>query len=162
MRIVPLEHRLHPPDADLVMFSTDCFQLSAADRAFQHDFERGAVSPGDFTHRQHLRLAYTYLVQHGTVDAAHAAIRQAIQDFLQHHRVDAAHYHETLTRAWTEAVALFMQRCGNATSASAFLDASPVLLDSKALLTHYTPATLFSDAARQHFVPPDLVPIPTA
>lgn len=144
------------------MFSPARFHLSAADQAFQRDFERGAVSPGDFTHRQHLRLAYTYLVQRGTVDAAYAAIRDAIQGFLKHHGVDAAHYHETLTRAWTEAVAQFMQRCEQAASADAFLDASAPLLDSNALLTHYTAATLFSDAARQQFVPPDIAPIVVA
>jgi len=144
------------------MFSTTRFRLSATDRAFQNDFERGTVLPGAFTHRQHLRLAYAYLIQHGTVDAAYAAIREAIQGFLQHHGVDAGHYHETLTRAWTEAVAVFMQRCGSAASADAFLDASPVLLDSKALLTHYTTARLFSEAARRQFVPPDLAPLPTA
>ncbi|MEM6647140.1 MAG: hypothetical protein AAF730_12905 [Bacteroidota bacterium] len=144
------------------MFTTDHFHLSDADRAFQQDFERGSILPSNFTHRQHLRLAYTFLVQHGTVDTAYAAIREAIQGFLQHHGVDADHYHETLTRAWTEAVALFMQRCGEASSADAFLEASSALRDSKALLTHYTAATLFSDAARQRFVSPDLAPISTA
>ncbi|GAB5519372.1 MAG: hypothetical protein RhofKO_16230 [Rhodothermales bacterium] len=141
-------------------FTPAPFHLSAADRAFQHDFLRGIILPGDFSHRQHLRLAYVYLVQHGEVDAAYGAVRSAIQGFLQHYGIEAAHYHATLTLAWMKAVALFMQRCGSASSAEAFIEASSVLLDSKVMLTHYTEAVLFSEAARQHFVPPDLDPIP--
>lgn len=133
--------------------------LSADDRHFQAAFESCTISPGEFTHRAHLRLAYVYLAQ-DDVDAALQKMRHAINQFLNHHQIDPSKYHETLTRAWLMAVRHFMDRAGSTSSAEEFLSRSTALLDSSVMLTHYSKDVLFSSTARAKFVEPDLDPIP--
>ena len=119
----------------------------------------GAFAPADFSHRQHVRLAYVYLVD-CDVNLALDRMRAALVCFLSHHGIPATKYHETLTRAWILAVHHFMHRTPEASSADDFIDRNPMLLDSKIMLTHYSAGLLFSDAARAEFVEPDLDPIP--
>src|SRR5688572_24141263 len=133
--------------------------LSILDRTFRSDFEEGRVTPAQFDHRAHVRLAYVYLTE-GGVDAAADAMRNALLGFLERHGVDAAKYHETLTRSWILAVRHFMERTPAAASADAFIAANPELLDSKIMLTHYSASVLFSPEARAQFVEPDLQSIP--
>lgn len=133
--------------------------ISAQDHAFRSDFEAGRVTPSQFDHRAHVRLAYVYLTE-GDVDAAANAMRNALLAFLERHRVDAAKYHETLTWSWILAVRHFMERTPAAPSADAFIAANPVLLDSRIMLTHYSASLLFSPEARAQFVEPDLEAIP--
>lgn len=133
--------------------------ISADDRRFSEDFATGALTPAMFDHRAHVRLAYIYLAEHDTEDAA-AMMRSALLSFLAHHGIDPAKYHETMTRAWILAVRYFMARTPSSSTADAFIDANPVLLDSKIMLTHYSAAVLFSPEARLQFVEPDLQEIP--
>ncbi|MDF1720410.1 MAG: hypothetical protein P1U65_07040 [Minwuia sp.] len=136
-------------------------KASAADIRFRDDFAAFRIDPAEFRHRQHIRLAYVCLVNHGP-DAATAHVRDTITALLHHIGVDpAAKYHETMTRAWVLAVDHFMHRDATpATSADAFIDANPRLLDKDIMLTHYAHETLFSDNARAGFVAPDRAPIP--
>jgi hypothetical protein len=134
-------------------------ELSQSDREFRAAFEAGAYAPADFSHRAHVRLAYVYLAE-WDVDMALERMRAALVGFLSHHDIPASKYHETLTRAWVLAVDHFMHRSPESSSADAFIDRNPVLLDSKIMLTHYSAGLLFSDAARAGFVEPDLDPIP--
>lgn len=134
---------------------------SPADLEFRRRFEAGLVPPADFDHRAHVRLAFTCLTQMD-VDAAHDAVRTAISRFLEKNAIDPAKYHDTLTRAWLMAVRHFMDRTPPVASADAFIDASPALLDSKIMLSHYSKERLFSPEARAGFVEPDLEPIPPA
>lgn len=133
--------------------------ISAQDRTFRGDFEAGRVTPSEFDHRAHVRLAYVYLTE-GSVDAAAESMRNALLAFLERHHIDAAKYHETLTRSWILAVRHFMERTPATLSADAFIAANPVLLDSRVMLTHYSASVLFSPGARAQFVEPDLEAIP--
>lgn len=133
--------------------------LTPADRQFRQEFETGALPPSDFNHREHLRLAYVHLVEHG-VEPAISTFRSSLLAYLQHHQVDRGKYHETLTQAWLRAVWHFMQRAGNTAGSDDFLERSGVLLDSKVMLTHYSREVLFGDDARRAYVEPDLEPIP--
>ncbi len=133
--------------------------LSEADRSFRHAVESCALAPADFNHRAHVRLAYIYLAERD-VDAAAEAMRSAILNLLRHYGADSAKFHETLTRAWLLAVQHFMVKAGETSSADDFMEKSAVLLDSKAMLTHYSPELLFSGDARRRFVEPDRDPIP--
>ena len=135
------------------------YLLSEGDRLFREAMERCAIAPADFDHRAHLRLAYIYLSEHD-IDAAVAATRTTLLRLLTHNGIDAAKFHVTLTRAWLMAVKHFMVKAGEATCADDFIDRSAVLLDSRAMLTHYSPELLFSTGARREFVAPDLDPIP--
>lgn len=134
-------------------------KMSTDDHRFQISFEACAIAPNEFTHRAHLRLAYVYLAQQD-VDDALATMRNAIKRFLAYHEIDAAKYHETLTRAWLLAVRHFMDRAGSTRSADDFLSKSAELLDSKIMLTHYSKDLLFSADARERFVDPDRELIP--
>lgn len=135
------------------------YSLSDDDREFVTAFESGRITPAQFDHRAHVRLAYAYLVGSGT-DASVERMRVALLSFLRHHGIASAKYHETLTRAWVMAVRHFMERSTGAASADVFIAANPPLLDSKIMLTHYSAEVLFSDRARAGFVEPDLGPIP--
>lgn len=138
------------------------FQHAASikDIAFRDDFEAGRVSPADFTHRQHLRLAYVNLCDQ-SLDAAHIRIRTSINQLLVQNGLDTGNYHETLTLSWLKAVQYFMTRSAKPfQSADQFMADSAIVLDSKAMLTHYSSDRLFSEAARSRFLEPDLQPIP--
>ena len=86
-------------------------------------------------------------------------MRQSLLTFLRHHGVPPEKYHETLTRAWVLAVSHFMDRAPSSSFAE-FADNSQPLLNSKAMLTHYTAERLFSSEARASYVAPDLAAIP--
>jgi hypothetical protein len=133
--------------------------LSADDRRFGEDFAACRVRPEDFDHRAHVRLAYIYLAEHDS-ETALALMRRALLDFIQHHQIPVAKYHETLTRAWILAVRHFMAIAPAADSATSFIAANPGLLDSKIMLTHYSTEVLFSPEARARFVEPNLEVIP--
>ena len=133
--------------------------LSDDDREFGRRFDEGGVTPAQFDHRAHLRLAYVHLAHHGP-EVAVDTFRHSLQGFLQRHRIDPAKFHETLTQAWLRAVWHFMQRTGDSESSEAFLAKCEALHDPKVMLSHYSERVLFSDEARRHFVAPDIDPIP--
>lgn len=136
---------------------------SIGDQSFRRDFQEGRVTPAQFNHRAHIRLAYVFLTESGVevdVDEAVESMRGALLGFLGRFGVDPAKYHETLTRSWILAVRHFMERTPEAASAEDFIAANPVLLDPQIMLTHYSASLLFSDEARSHFVEPDLEGIP--
>jgi hypothetical protein len=58
------------------------------------------------------------------------------------------------------AVFHFMHRTTSAVSADDFIARTPILLDSRIMLTHYSAERLFSQHARHGFAQPDLDPIP--
>ena len=128
------------------------------DRAFRAAFEACEVDPAAFDHEAHLRLAYVYLVEHGASEA-HERMRRSLLAFLAHHGVPPEKYHETITRAWVLAVGHFMDRASSASFVEFAANSQP-LLDSKAMLTHYTAGKLFSPEARATYVEPDLAAIP--
>lgn len=134
-------------------------QLSEADRTFRDDFTLGRVTPAQFDHRAHVRLAYILLADAG-IDAAADRMRAELLAFIARNGVDPAKYHETITRAWILAVRHFMDRTLSSGSADEFIDANPILLDRKIMLTHYSAELLFSPDARTRFVEPDLQRIP--
>lgn len=133
--------------------------LSDDDRLFRQRFEAFAIAPGDFDHRGHLRLAYTYLVG-SDVEAAYRRMRDALHAFIEHNGVDPGKYHDTMTRAWILAVRHFMARTDAAPDFDGFVAQHPEMLDPRIMLTHYSAERLFSDTARARFVEPNLDPIP--
>lgn len=133
--------------------------LDTDDRRFLEQFESGDLPPAEFDHRGHIRLAYIYLVE-GDPDTAAERMKQGLLEFLKRNGVDLSKYHETMTRAWILAVKHFMEKSGPASSAGAFIDQNPVMLDSKIMLSHYSAELLFSDEARGRFVEPNIEDIP--
>ena len=134
-------------------------QLSNDDREFKSKFETCELSPTEFNHRGHIRLAYSYLAEYGD-DMAYQLMRDSLIRFITYNGVDISKFHETITRAWISAVRHFMENDSEANSANAFIDDNPGMLDKEIMMTHYSAELLFSDEAREKFVAPDLVPIP--
>ena len=72
-------------------------QSSTEDTAFVHAFEVGEVSPADFNHAAHVRLAYAYLCEQD-VDGAVSRMKAALLAFLNRNGINESKYHETLAR----------------------------------------------------------------
>ncbi len=134
--------------------------ISHADRDFRKQLESCEFPLSDFSHRAHLRLAYVYLVENGTEKSV-GLMQAAIHRLLAYNSLEPAQkYHETITRAWIFAMHHFMSSTVAANSADELIDRNPQMLDSRIMLSHYSPEVLFSDQARQSFLPPDREPIP--
>ncbi len=133
--------------------------LSSDDQHFREEFEGCRVTPGEFNHRAHIRLAYIYLAGNGP-EEAFSLMRAALMGFLRRNGIAISKYHETLTRAWILAVRHFMESSPPASSADGFIEANPSLLDSKIMMTHYSAELLFSEEARGRYVEADIDPIP--
>jgi hypothetical protein len=134
-------------------------RLTDDDLEFARRFAAGGMSPGEFNHLAHLRLAYIHLANHGAQRAT-TTFSDALLAFLDHHDIDPAKFHVTLTRAWLRATWHFMQRLGDTSGSEDFLRRSTALHDPQVMLTHYSRHRLFSDEARAQFIAPDLQPIP--
>ena len=125
-------------------------------------FESCRLTPTDFRHREHLRMAYLYLMRY-PFEEAHAYFEAGVQRLLAHLGAPASHYHPTITRAWFLAVHHFLQRKGAKETFEQFLAApctASRLLDQQIMLTHHSAERLFSATARTGFIEPDLDPIP--
>ena len=133
---------------------------SLEDNLFRSAFEALRVEQGEFDHSAHIRLAYVYLCEHA-VDGAVARMKRALLAFLTHLGIGESKYHETITRAWVMAVDHFMKQSDACASYADLVRLNPQLLDSKIMLTHYSADVLFSPAARQAFVEPNIQSIPS-
>jgi hypothetical protein len=112
-----------------------------------------------FNHHAHLRLAYVYLSKH-TTETAYGMMRNTLLNFLECRGIDKAKYHDTMTRAWILAVRHFMENTPDSESSASFIEKNSILLDTKIMLTHYSPEVFFSNEARATFLEPNLDPIP--
>lgn len=135
------------------------YLISKADAEFKHQFEACEIAAGGFNHEAHIRLAYIYLAENDT-ESSITLMRASLKRFLQHNNVDPMKYHETLTRAWILAVHHFMNKTGHCSSTGEFIARHPEMLDTNIMMSHYSADVLFTDAAREAFVEPNLDPIP--
>ncbi len=134
-------------------------QVDREDQELRRQFESFTISPDEFSHAIHVRLAYVYLVDND-VDTVYRQFRQVTLDYLKHHDIDPSKYNETLTRAWILAIRHFMMCSSPTKCSSEFVDSNPRLLNSRIMQLHYSKQLLFSDEARLSFIEPDLAPIP--
>lgn len=123
------------------------------DQEFLHAFETGHLSPADFHHRDHLRLAWLQVGRLGVAGAADA-VAAGIRRFAAAHGQHRL-YHETLTRFWVRLVAHASEPTFEGT-----LERHPMLLSKELPLRHWSRESLFSDAARGAWLEPDLAPLP--
>jgi hypothetical protein len=125
-------------------------------------FERCTLPASLWTHEAHVCVAWLYLSRSDEHTALHH-IRTGIQRFNDSVLKKALAYHETITTAFTRLIAHRKSRLGADDSFAEFKVRCEELLDRKlgALLRHYRKDTLFSDAARERFLEPDLLPLPS-
>lgn len=119
-------------------------------------FEGLAISPREFRHREHVRLAFAVLARERDLGDAAARYRTALRRFTA--AIGApGKYHETLTWAYLAIIAQRMHGC-NYPSSFEFLAAHPDVLDHLhgALARHYDVAAITaSPVARAVFVLPE-------
>ena len=128
------------------------------DEAFARAFERGDVSKEDFTHVSHMRVAWVYLREAPSRDAAVDRIRGAIQRFAA--ALGASQkYHETITVAWMILLDEARARMPADAALADVLLAYPVFADKNLPLSFYSRDRLFSEAARTGWIAPDLGPL---
>lgn len=119
-------------------------------------FEECTIPRGAWTHEAHLAMAAWYLRRHPR-DEATQKIRQGIQRF-NSIVGDGTGYHETLTLAWTATIARFLALHDRGQPISSLVCELLALCgDRRFLQRYYRTETLMSGAARQSWVPPDLV-----
>jgi len=128
------------------------------DAEFARAFEQGQVPNADFHHAAHLRLAWVYLRESGSVEQAANRMAAALRRF-----ATAAgkpdKYHHTMTMFWVEALARAAGAAMPGATADEVLRAHPYLLDKELPLAFYSPDRLFSSAARLSCVAPDREPV---
>ena len=124
------------------------------DEEFAASFE--ACTLPDFTHRDHIRIAWIYL-QRFPYARAVDAMEKGVRRFAAHH---GAHdkYHHTLTLAWMRLVAA--AAADPSDDFEAFLARHPHLLERDAPRRYYSGELLNSAPARAGWVEPDLNVLP--
>ena len=115
--------------------------------------------PDPFHHRDHVRLAWSAVRDHGLADAL-GLVTSALRGYAAA-KGAAQKYHETLTRCWIRLIAAARQRTPGE-EFERFLAAHPELLDPALPRRYYSEALLQSAAAREGDVEPDLARLPGA
>lgn len=125
------------------------------DQAFRAAFRDGSLPASAFHHRDHVRMAWLYVGEHGAVAAA-SCFAADLQTFARAKGVPGL-YHATITVAY---IALIAERRLQTPAGTweNFAAAHPDLLTWKpgVLDRYYSAERLWSDTARAQFLMPDL------
>lgn len=142
-------------NATLLSPSEATVLLTPEARAFIDAFERCAMPPGRFRHRDHVRLAWLYLRLYPLPEAL-GRYAEGLKRFAASIGQDGL-YHETITYAFIFLIHERMQRHGPDDSWDAFAARNDDLLTRGVRFLHayYRPETLMSDLARKVFLMPE-------
>ena len=132
------------------------------DETLLRRFEAGDLTPAEWHHREHVRLAYLYLLRlpfDQALDRMRTGLKalnaiQQVPDTLERG------YHETLTQGWMHLVYGALSDSGPAADSDAFFEQQTHLLARRAMYFFYTRARLGSAEAKARFIEPDLTPLP--
>ena len=130
------------------------------DVEFLNAFESCALPEGQWTHRAHVRMAWLYL-QRLRLSQAIPIVREGIKRYNSSLKKSLS-YHETITQAFLYLISDRITTGDGTLPFEHFCEQNPDLLDRQmsVLLKHYQKETLFSQAARDTFISPDLFPFP--
>jgi hypothetical protein len=135
------------------------------DNDFIAAFESCELPFDQWTHRAHVRVAYTYLRQY-SLDDALTKLRTNIKRYNAHNKVEespTSGYNETTTHAFAHLIAAVLRAYAKThpvTTADEFCDMHPQLMTRHALRLFYSPERRMDPRAKDQFVPPDLAPLP--
>ena len=129
------------------------------DEEFTRAFEAGTVTPAQFDHHAHVRVAWVYLRESGSLDAALPRMRAAIKQFAAAAGASQK-YHETITVLWMRLLDDVRMRVGEGIEMSEVLRDYPSLADKDLPMKYYSRERLFSDEARAAWVAPDTSGLP--
>lgn len=131
------------------------FNLSDSD--FKNQFINCELSPDDFSHEAHLRLAWLYINQYG-IDKAEKEIQNQLLNFVDF--VGAKDkYNMTVTIVAMKVVYHFMLK-SQSNNFKDFIIEFPQLNNNfkELIASHYSFDIFNSDKARTEFLAPDLLP----
>jgi hypothetical protein len=118
-----------------------------------------------WTHRAHVKVAYTYLRRHSFQEAL-GKLAATIQAYNAHHHVPdspTSGYNQTTTHAFLHLIAATIAAYNQThptTTADHFCDTHPQLMTRHALRLFYSPQQRMHPLAKTRFIPPDLAPLP--
>jgi len=128
------------------------------DQEFREAFESLKIPNEMFHHREHIRLAWIYSRKFSQEEALTRMVK-GIQAFAKHHGA-VEKYHHTITLAWMRLVWHAARHSPAAPDFQTFAARHPDLFRAKRLEDYYSQERLQSDAARQHWLDPDLRALP--
>jgi hypothetical protein len=134
------------------------FANDAEVRELVRAFEEATVLPSQFQHCAHIAVALNYLNEASLEDAT-VRMRQALQNFTQHHGVNV--YHETVTRFWMKLLdhlATTHYREMPLWRRINLIAARWAITDPVA--AHYSRDVIKSRAARESWIDPDRLSLP--
>ena len=132
-----------------------------SDDEFLEAFERCTLVKSDWTHAAHVRMAWLYMSRND-FDEALRCIRQGIRRLNGHFGTASEKYHDTMTIAYSALIRERIERDPSVADWPGFTARYPETLDwSEPLpLRHYTRERLFSRAAHEAYIEPDIAPLP--
>lgn len=133
------------------------------DDQFIAAFEDCSLPEAQFDHPGHVRAAFLY-VSNYDLNEAIDRIRVRLNAFNNTYgglNTLRRGYHETVTQAFMRLVYAANQRSGPHAASADFCRAHPELLEKTVLQGYYSETRLWTMAAKQTFVGPDLAPLPT-
>ena len=131
------------------------FELT--DKEFEEQFAQASLDPKLFTHEAHLRLAWIHLTQYGSEQAI-VNITMQLKQYVK--KLGASNkYNETVTVAAIKAVQHFHAK-SDTNNFQDFILKNPRLINSfrELLSSHYTTDIFNSQAAKDAFLAPELLP----
>lgn len=121
---------------------------------FVRSFEDRSLPRSQWTHAGHLTVALWHLRNHSKAEATRR-IREGLIGYSRDSGKPNA-YHETVTLAWIEVIAGFLADQDRARTVSELVARLMEEVGGRDfLLRHYSKEVLFSDLARERWVPPD-------
>jgi len=131
---------------------------AAADIELARRLERCEIPNEGFPHASHLKVAWVYLAETESVDAAADRMAAALRRFAASVG-KSEKYHHTVTVFWMRVLAAARDAAPGA-DLDEILAAHPSLLDKTLPNAFYSPERFGSDAARASWIEPDLRPLP--
>ena len=132
--------------------------LTESDLLLLQQFETKTLPNEAFRHREHVRLTWVYLTLE-PADHVGARLCRCLLELATSHGV-ARRFHHTLTIVWVRIIES-ERRSFSDIPFDALVTFCPSLLNKDLPLSYYSRERLYSDEARQHWVEPDLKPLPT-
>jgi hypothetical protein len=139
--------------------------MTTRDDEFLERFESQSLPFEQWTHRAHVKVAFTYLRRH-PFDRALEKMRAGVQAYNARHNVPetpTSGYNETTTHAFLHLIAATCaayRQTHPAADADTFCDTHPQLMTRHVLRLFYSPGQRMHPQAKFQFIPPDLAPLP--
>lgn len=127
------------------------------DQIFLQKFEDASLT--SFSHADHIRMAWLYL-RRDSWTKGYPQIQAGLKNFaLSHGQADK--YHETITCFWAKLVQHCIDNQAEIEEFAIFSETFPILFSAESMQQHYSKEVLSSATARNQWLEPDKIPMPT-